>query len=203
MEYTNTKEKILMNSLMLFAKSGFDGVTVRDIAAEVGIKESSLYKHYKSKTDILDHIFEELAKRCRLAMAGLVNIDSNDFKLSRETGEQDMVWVCTGVFYYFLNDEYISHFRRLLSLEQYKNKAAASLYKELFLDTPIQLYSGMFNILLAKGLIPYASADFLALEFYSPIFLLLSRCDTGSNDVDACAVLAQHVKAFYKQYCRR
>ena len=41
----NTKEIILFESLKLFADKGYDGVTVRDIAAEVGIKQSSLYKH--------------------------------------------------------------------------------------------------------------------------------------------------------------
>ena len=41
----NTKETILFESLKLFADKGYDGVTVRDIAAEVGIKQSSLYKH--------------------------------------------------------------------------------------------------------------------------------------------------------------
>ena len=40
----NTKETILFESLKLFADKGYDGVTVRDIAAEVGIKQSSLYK---------------------------------------------------------------------------------------------------------------------------------------------------------------
>jgi len=45
----NTKETILFESLKLFADKGYDGVTVRDIAAEVGIKQSSLYKHYKKK----------------------------------------------------------------------------------------------------------------------------------------------------------
>ena len=34
----NTKEVILYESLKLFADKGYDGVTVRDIAAEVGIK---------------------------------------------------------------------------------------------------------------------------------------------------------------------
>ena len=32
----NTKETILFESLKLFADKGYDGVTVRDIAAEVG-----------------------------------------------------------------------------------------------------------------------------------------------------------------------
>ena len=50
----NTKEIILFKALSLFADKGYDGVTVRDIAAEVGIMQSSLYKHYKNKQEIFD-----------------------------------------------------------------------------------------------------------------------------------------------------
>ena len=45
----NNKEKIFHVSIDLFSKYGYDGVSVRKIASEVGIKESSIYNHYKSK----------------------------------------------------------------------------------------------------------------------------------------------------------
>lgn len=199
MEYSDTKEKIALKSLLLFSKSGFDGVSVRDIAAAVGIKESSLYKHYASKAAILDSIFEQLSIRCRLAMDGMVGPDSAQHS---ETGEEDMVWVCIGLFHYFLDDELVSPFRRLLSIEQYKNARASALYKELFLDTPLQLYSGLFNALLAKGLIPYADARLLALEFYAPVYLLLTQSELSAKAVDTDEQLRLHVHMFYRQYCR-
>ena len=42
----------------MFAKRGFSGVSVRDIASAVGVRESALYKHFKNKQDILDKISE-------------------------------------------------------------------------------------------------------------------------------------------------
>ena len=45
----NTKQKILLESLRLFSQRGYDAVSVEQIAAAVGIKAPSLYKHYKSK----------------------------------------------------------------------------------------------------------------------------------------------------------
>ena len=45
----NTKELILLEALKLFADKGYEGVSVRDIAAEVGIRQSSLYKHFDRK----------------------------------------------------------------------------------------------------------------------------------------------------------
>lgn len=56
----NTKEIILFESLKLFADNGYDGVTVRDSAEKVGIKQSSLYKHYKSKQEIFDTLVDTM-----------------------------------------------------------------------------------------------------------------------------------------------
>ena len=53
-----TKQKILEVSADLFSKKGFNGVSVREIARNVGIKESSLYNHYQNKDDILVKIFD-------------------------------------------------------------------------------------------------------------------------------------------------
>ena len=54
----NTKEKIFDVSLDLFSKKGYDSVSLREIAEEVGIKKSSIYSHYSSKEAILMEIFE-------------------------------------------------------------------------------------------------------------------------------------------------
>lgn len=42
-----TKELILKKALDMFAKSGYDSVSIRDIAKAVNIKESSIYYHFK------------------------------------------------------------------------------------------------------------------------------------------------------------
>ena len=50
---TQTKDKIFDTALDLFSKKGYDSVSVRTIASEVGIKESSIYNHYKLSTDFV------------------------------------------------------------------------------------------------------------------------------------------------------
>ena len=54
----NNKEKIFNVSVDLFSEHGYDGVSIRQIAREVGIKESSIYNHYPSKEAILDSILK-------------------------------------------------------------------------------------------------------------------------------------------------
>lgn len=52
----NTKQDILRVALRLFSERGYDGVSVRHIATEVGIKEGSIYNHYAGKGDIFDSV---------------------------------------------------------------------------------------------------------------------------------------------------
>ncbi len=51
-----TREKILDVAIDSIARRGFEAVSIRDIAREVGIRESSIYNHFKSKYEILDTI---------------------------------------------------------------------------------------------------------------------------------------------------
>lgn len=57
MENSKTKEKIILSAIVLFSDRGYDNVSMRDIAAEVGIKASSIYNHFPSKRDILKSIY--------------------------------------------------------------------------------------------------------------------------------------------------
>jgi len=54
----STKELIFESAIKLFSTRGYQGASMRDLAKDVGIKESSLYYHYPSKTAILEAILE-------------------------------------------------------------------------------------------------------------------------------------------------
>ena len=51
-----TKERITEEALTLFSEKGYKGTSVKDIADAVGIKDASLYKHFKSKEEIFNAI---------------------------------------------------------------------------------------------------------------------------------------------------
>ncbi|MEE3465029.1 MAG: helix-turn-helix domain-containing protein, partial [Candidatus Enteromonas sp.] len=54
----STKSKILLTALRMFALYGYEGTNLRDLASELGLSKSALYKHYKSKEDIWDSTME-------------------------------------------------------------------------------------------------------------------------------------------------
>jgi AcrR family transcriptional regulator len=53
-----TEEQIYDAAVRLIAEWGYHGMTLRQVAAEVGIKMASLYYHYDSKQQILVRIME-------------------------------------------------------------------------------------------------------------------------------------------------
>lgn len=68
---TGTKKKIFEASTELFAMYGYDDVSMRDIAAKVGITDGAIYRHYKSKASILDDISDEFKQKINAWMSPL------------------------------------------------------------------------------------------------------------------------------------
>ncbi len=57
------RERIVRAALRLFAEHGFDGVTLRTIAAEVGLHNSTLFHYCPSNAEIATAVFEEVLER--------------------------------------------------------------------------------------------------------------------------------------------
>ena len=55
-----TKEDILIVALHLFARDGYEAVSVSQIAGELGMTKGALYRHYESKRDIFEHIVKSM-----------------------------------------------------------------------------------------------------------------------------------------------
>lgn len=55
-----TRERILTAAAALCRSRGLDAVSIRDIAREVGIREASLYNHFRSKDELLGTMMDYL-----------------------------------------------------------------------------------------------------------------------------------------------
>jgi AcrR family transcriptional regulator len=55
----STRNLIIQAATRLFAEKGYEGMTMKEIANEVGIKAPSLYSFFKNKEDILLHVYTE------------------------------------------------------------------------------------------------------------------------------------------------
>ena len=58
----DTKENILQVALGLFARDGYEAVSVSEIAGALGITKGALYRHYAGKRDVFDSILARMEK---------------------------------------------------------------------------------------------------------------------------------------------
>lgn len=200
----DTKKRILEVSLELFAKKGFDGVSVREIAKEVGVRESALYKHYKNKEDILDKIVEEMISSIRNGyelrqVPETLSVGvSEGYRNISEDQLCDMSW---SIFKMFTEDSKLSNFRRLLMLEQFHNKTFAKYYDKFFIKGVIESQAKTFLQLVDSGLFRKADERIIALHFYGPIMLLFQQYDCEPEKKDEIKeMLFKHVRAFGENY---
>lgn len=68
----NTRDRILRASLQLFNKKGLTDVSIRDIAAEMGISDGNLRYHFRTKDDLVEALFNQLADGIGVELQGAV-----------------------------------------------------------------------------------------------------------------------------------
>lgn len=196
----NTKEKILLVSLELFAKKGFDGVSVREIAKEVGVRESALYKHYKNKQEIMDSIIEVMGKRIGEAYVEYQipeAISENVPKAYEMLTVDQLCEMSWKLFQLYTKDPQVSAYRRLMMREQFNNKEAAQKYCDHYITGVIKKQSKVFELLVEAGLFRKEDPEIIALQFYAPIFLMFQRYDCEpEKEEEIKEMIFRHVRSF-------
>ncbi|GAA2104886.1 TetR family transcriptional regulator [Streptomyces albiaxialis] len=59
----NTRQRIQDVALELFAEQGYEKTSLREIAERLDVTKAALYYHFKTKEDILDSLFQDLAAK--------------------------------------------------------------------------------------------------------------------------------------------
>ena len=185
----NTKEKIFDVSLDLFSKKGYDSVSLREIADNVGIKKSSIYSHYESKEAILMDIFEYL--RNLFEYDELLN--SEDLNLNENN---DVLLENPELFYHkgseaikmMFSQEKNLKIWRLIFIQMHHNEAIREFFQKEMLTKPLMFWNGFFTILKEKGIIKKdCNPELLAKEYYSfPIYLLLEITAEYDDIPESC-----------------
>ena len=202
----NTKQRILDEALTLFSEKGYANVFVNDIAERVGIKAPSLYKHYKNKQAIFDAIIDEMSSKFE-QQAQALSINGTDpaadAEVYKSMSEDHLIKLGNDLFAYFLHDSYTKRFRKMLTLEQFKDKDLARVYSEQYFDRPLSYQGMLLGLLVAQGLLVTENVPIMTLHFYAPIYMLLTVCDREpEREQEALELMEKHIRQFDKLYGR-
>lgn len=199
----NTKEKILQAALNLFAKDGYEAVSVSMIAGALGITKGALYKHYANKRAIFDSIIERMyrldADRSQRYNMPQVEYKSDPQAYRAATFEAIQAFT-TAQLQFWTEDAFASSFRKMLVLEQYRNPEMAKLYHSCLTEGPVGYMADIFGEMVAKGALKQTDPKELAVTFYAPLYLLIATADNGANAAESALCLNRHIERFIQTY---
>ena len=99
-------------------------------------------------------------------------------------------------FLHWTQEEFPCCFRKMLTLEQYRDPEMAKLYQNYLSGGPLAYIENVF-----QGLTEHKEeAKQLAMDFYGPIFLLYSIYDGAEDKERIIELVEQHVDRFSEQF---
>lgn len=199
-EGMTTRKKIIYETLRLFSERGYDGVSMREIVAAVGIKGASIYNHFKGKEMIFQEIFIEMTKRYDdFAKTMYIPIKEGVGTINHylHIEEEQLFQTADGLFSFFTQDEFAVRFRKMIISEQYKFDLAATYLEDYYMEAPIRFQTEIFKGLQEQGGFTGYDPEVMALHFYSPIYFMLNKYDLEGN-YDWCV---EQLKKYVHWFC--
>ncbi len=175
---SNRKEEILIVALHLFARDGYEAVSVSQIAGELDMTKGALYRHYKSKRDIFDSIVKRMEQQDgeQASEYGMPEEEKEKMPEQYENvSVDDLVEYSKSMFEYWTEDDFASSFRKMLTLEQFKNEEMQKLYQQYLVSGPAEYVKDLFKNMEIKN------PEENAVQFYANMFFYYSVYD-GATD---------------------
>ena len=186
----NRKEEIVMVTLELAAEKGLANVSMSMIADKIGIRKPSLYKHFASKEEIVEAMYEYLRRQAK-GKANIKPIDYSTF-FEGKTVYEILQSVVRG--YIQMNQqEHMLNFYKVIYSERSLNPMAAKIVAEET-DKMIIATKQLFYAMEVHKLLHFTNPDMSAVSFAMTIHGLMDyeldqsngKCsdETGKNLLD-------------------
>ena len=175
---SNRKEEILIVALHLFARDGYEAVSVSQIAGELDMTKGALYRHYKSKRDIFDSIVKRMEQQDS-EQARENEVPEESIEKTPEEYQNvsldDLVKYSKSMFEYWTEDDFASSFRKMLTIEQFRSEEMQNLYQQYLVSGPAEYVKDLFKNMEIKN------PEENAVQFYANMFFYYSMYD-GATD---------------------
>ena len=193
-----TRERILDVAIDLISRKGFDAVSIREIAREVGIRESSIYNHFKSKDEILDTITAYLIFELSQFDMGEPSMDT----LLAELGPEKFLGEAARAYLQGINRPRIAKIWRVIAVELSRNENVRTFFRTTMVQVPLAAWEQTFGTMMDLGYIRRCDTAMLAREFfYYCVYLLFDYFVISFDETtydrfteDMLADLAPHIR---------
>lgn len=172
----NTKSKILVAALALFSQKGFDGTSMQDIADTLKLSKTALYRHFKSKDDILGSLMDEVEAYYSWHL-------STRFPPVPDSAEE-LLNMSMRQVNFTVHDTKIIQTRKILVQEQFRSERIAKTATLHFLTAMEDMYTKIFSAMMEKNLIAKNDPQMLAFEYTAPVTLLIGLCDREPDRIN-------------------
>ncbi|RCX20724.1 TetR family transcriptional regulator [Fontibacillus phaseoli] len=198
----STKNRIMDAALDLFCVDGYTTVSIRDIGKAVGIKESSIYYHFKNKEDILHSLFDQSEQWTQIRKVQFIQALDAASRIECEK------FVFAGVAYMegYLLEGKINKLIRMLTIEKQRSSKAAEIYRQLLFTVPLEHHKHVFTRMRDKGFMEGDDPELLAAEYQSMILYVFHKYFSGpglAEDEERTAArieLSELLRRFFAQH---
>lgn len=185
----STKEDIMTVALHLFAQNGYEAVSVSQIAGALGMTKGALYRHYENKRDIFLHIVKRMEQQDG-EQARENEVPEESIEKTPEEYQNvsldDFVGYSKSMFEYWTEDDFASSFRKMLTLEQFRNEEMQKLYQQYLVSGPAGYVKDLFESMGIRN------SEENAVKFYANMFFYYSVYD-GAADKEKVKCQFEHM----------
>ena len=165
MPYSETKQSIFDVSVKLFSEKGYDAVSLREIAGEVGITNAAIYNHFSSKEAILNDIFAVFKRKLDGYLLKKAQVDRY---IETDTPRR-LLERCIGRFTE-ADMEFMANAYRITYREYLNNQLANELILTQLHEKTAKSIQYVLDSLVGRGSIPAMDTWFFALLWTQSMF---------------------------------
>ncbi|MBI9108280.1 MAG: TetR/AcrR family transcriptional regulator [Spirochaetales bacterium] len=191
-----TKEKIFTAAVRLFAERGFHGTSIRELAREVGIKESSVYNHFPGKNAIMQAILDYHRQGFQTASEELTKSDLP----FDDTTDPVEFWMMGAAEFLKHQPPLSQQISIILTNEMYLNKQCRKFFLDTMFDIQKVLTENILREMYSRGMI--IDCDFRKTAEQYVYFIQGISIETnlmlmdGKNEAERQQHLFEHIALF-------
>lgn len=191
----DTKERLLEAALEIFARDGYTGTNLKEIAGAVGIVKSALYRHFDSKEAIWEAVKDMMADYYEN------HVGFGDKLPAIPQNTDELIEMTMRTIYFTVHDKKIVQIRKLLQVEQFRDEKTCECANNYFLFRTEAMFTKIFSAMMDNETIKKCDPEILAFSYTAPITVLIHFCDRNPDrENEAMEKMRNFIRQFIETY---